>query len=300
MANACSGDTWQFDWSDVQASAYHLQVFSPSGSTVLDVADIPASIYTWDQPPRVEEPDRRGWRWRVQAQAGGSWRDWSTEVSFDVDPLSPRLLTPPAGTVMDNGGRDGGDGIAWDFQWSECRGADRYHLFVIGPSASIPVVDDDRLTATTYEHRKLAWIAPGNALGWTWRLRARIDGEWREWGAAQAFDAEPVDADCGTLPPPQQIAPPDGAVFGHFPRTTVLEWAPVPQAASYSIDRDICQNPACIEGQTSPTQPVTNLTSTSYTFNWVGAQPGRWRVWAVNGSGLPGEKSGWREFRFTQ
>jgi len=39
--------------------------------------------------------------------------------------------------------------------------------------------------------------------------------------------------------------------------------------------------------------------STTYTFNFVGAQPGRWRVWAVNGSGMPGSKSGWREFRFT-
>ena len=300
VANACSGDSWQFDWSDVQASAYHVQVFSPSGSPVLDVSDIAASIYTWDQAPTVNESDRRGWRWRVQALVGGSWRDWTTEVSFDVDPLSPRLLAPPAGALMDNGCRSGADGIAWDFQWSECRGADRYHLFVIGASASIPVVDDDRVSTTSYESRRRAWIAPGNDQGWNWRLRARIDGNWRDWSASQVFDVEPVDADCAALPPPQQIAPPDGAVFDHFPRTTTLEWALVPQAASYSLDLESCQNPSCLEGQTNAYPPVIGLTSASYTFNFVGAQPGRWRVWAVNASGAPGSKGGWREFRFTR
>jgi hypothetical protein len=47
-------------------------------------------------------------------------------------------------------------------------------------------------------------------------------------------------------------------------------------------------------------RPSCRLESTSYTFNFVGAQPGRGRVWAVNGSGMPGAKSGWRQFGFTQ
>jgi hypothetical protein len=55
----------------VQASLYHLQVFSPSGATALDVAHVPASIYTWSQPPTVEEAQRRGWTWRTRAHIGG-------------------------------------------------------------------------------------------------------------------------------------------------------------------------------------------------------------------------------------
>jgi hypothetical protein len=31
---------------------------------------------------------------------------------------------------------------------------------------------------------------------------------------------------------------------------------------------------------------ATNLRTTSYTFDFVGAQKGRWRVWAVDGHGL--------------
>lgn len=276
---------------------YHLQVFSPTGSTVLDVSDISASIYTWNQPPIVEDALRRGWKWRVQAQVGGTWSDWTSEISFDVDPLSPRLLAPQSGANIDNGCQGGADEIAWDFQWTSCRGADRYHLFVIGSRATIPVVDNDRLSAASYEHRSRGFIAPGNDRDWMWRVRARIAGEWKDWSPTRTFDVEMIDTDCAVLPAPQQLAPPDGAVFDLFPRTTTLQWSPVAQAASYSVDLQVCQNPRCVEG---PFSTVRGLTATTYTFNFVGAQPGRWRVAAVNGIGVAGPPSGWREFRYTR
>ena len=299
LANLCSGDSWQFDWSDVQASAYHLQVFSPSGATVLDLADVAASLYTWTAPPLVADADRRGWKWRVQANVGGAWRDWSREVAFEVDPPSPRLILPAAGAIADNGCRAGDDGIAWDFEWSACRGAERYHLFVIGPSATIPVVDDDRLGGTTYAHRARAFVAGANAQGWTWRVQARADGEWLDWSAPATFSVEPPDTDCAALAAPELLAPPDGAVFGHFPRAVTLEWAALPNAASYTVEIETCQNPACVEGATNANRPVSGVTGTSYSFNFVGAQPGRWRVFAVNGAGTPGSRSAWRHFRFT-
>ena len=44
----------------------------------------------------------------------------------------------------------------------------------------------------------------------------------------------------------------------------------------------------------------SRLNNTNYTFVFVGAQPGRWRVWAVDAAGRPGRKSPWWEFRFTR
>lgn len=105
------------------------------------------------------------------------------------------------------------------------------------------------------------------------------------------------------LPAPQQISPPHNTTFEHYPRTTTLAWKPVPGAAGYTVEVDCyhcCQaNKWCADlGRTWKLVP--NLTSTSYTFDFVGAQPGRWRVWAVGPGGQEGQKSGWWEFRYTK
>jgi len=44
---------------------------------------------------------------------------------------------------------------------------------------------------------------------------------------------------------------------------------------------------------------TTTVTGTSYTFDWVGAQSGRWRITAISNSGAMGVPSGFRTFRYT-
>jgi hypothetical protein len=39
---------------------------------------------------------------------------------------------------------------------------------------------------------------------------------------------------------------------------------------------------------------------TEFTFDFVGAQPGRWRVFPVNAAGQRGMPSEWRTFRYTR
>jgi hypothetical protein len=48
------------------------------------------------------------------------------------------------------------------------------------------------------------------------------------------------------------------------------------------------------------TPPPKETTSTEYQFDFVGAQPGRWRVSAVDDSGREGPKSDWWTFRYTK
>jgi hypothetical protein len=105
------------------------------------------------------------------------------------------------------------------------------------------------------------------------------------------------------LPAPKQLSPDDRQVFDMYPRRTRLEWNPVDGAASYALEIDVCEslkrNPQCINPQPlhNPTSPPTfNITTTSYEFMFVGAQWGRWRVWAVDQEGREGFKSEWRTF----
>lgn len=106
-----------------------------------------------------------------------------------------------------------------------------------------------------------------------------------------------------SLATPKQLTPPDGKVINRFPRTTTLRWEEVSGAASYTVEIDCFQcckpNAWCTDvGQTYKVVP--NLEDTSYTFDFVGAQPGRWRVWAVGANGQESPKSGWWEFRYTR
>jgi hypothetical protein len=101
---------------------------------------------------------------------------------------------------------------------------------------------------------------------------------------------------------PVQVSPPNGSVFSNYPRTTTLKWQSVPGAATYTVEVDCfqcCQaNAWCTDvGRTYQITP--RITGQSFTFDFVGAQPGRWRVWAVSSNGTQGPKSGWWGFRYT-
>jgi hypothetical protein len=108
------------------------------------------------------------------------------------------------------------------------------------------------------------------------------------------------------LPAPVQLSPLDNEVFDYFPRNTKLSWNPVAEAVSYGVEVESCWNllPAarsrlpddreCINP--SPYDEKFALNDTTYEFFFKGAQPGRWRVWAIDKDHRPGFKSAWRRF----
>jgi hypothetical protein len=103
------------------------------------------------------------------------------------------------------------------------------------------------------------------------------------------------------LPAPIQTSPADRMELSEaWPnRATTLEWQAVEGAAFYKVEVDYCYGldkslRECVNPQ--PNQLPTIVQGTSYQFRFVGAQPGRWRVWAVDRKGKEGFKSPWRTF----
>jgi hypothetical protein len=100
---------------------------------------------------------------------------------------------------------------------------------------------------------------------------------------------------------PTQLSPGNGSIFDHYPRTTTLEWEAVLGAMSYTVEID-CYH--CYEidqwctdiGETWKIQ--SDIQTTSYAFNYVNTEPGRWRVWAVNANGQESVKSSWWYFEY--
>ncbi len=101
------------------------------------------------------------------------------------------------------------------------------------------------------------------------------------------------------LPAPVQLSPANGTIFNNYPRTTTLQWQAVSGAVSYSVEVDYYSpgDTTCTSG--ALLKNPTGLTTTSYTFDFVGAQPGCWKVWAVDSGGQAGTVSDWWLFTYT-
>lgn len=150
------------------------------------------------------------------------------------------------------------------------------------------------------------WVGPGGAAAPATVVRVDSGGT-KELAVRMQEAAQSVYApEVPELAAPLAVLPVEGAEFAlPFPRETRVEWSPVPGAASYTVEVEFCQPggaggrecvmPRPLEGRR--VQPQAGIEGTSYTmFAFPGAQPGRWRVWAVDAAGRPGAKSPWSNF----
>jgi hypothetical protein len=103
-----------------------------------------------------------------------------------------------------------------------------------------------------------------------------------------------------SLKAPQQISPPDGTTLNIFPRTTILQWSSVAGAIRYTVEVDgyDLSRRTWFSDMGFSTR-IFETKETTYTFDWIGAQPGRWRVWAVDEIG-EGPKTDWWQFHYLQ
>ncbi len=128
---------------------------------------------------------------------------------------------------------------------------------------------------------------------------ALLSGCARKQPVAKA-PAPPTPPPIVQLAPPTLLSPPPDAAYHAYPRTLSLQWAPVQGAARYGVEVD-CYG-CCASHQfcrdVGRAFVVTSSAQTGYTFDFVGDQPGRWRVWAIAPDGTAGPTSEWRLFTF--
>ncbi len=121
---------------------------------------------------------------------------------------------------------------------------------------------------------------------------------------AMVADASFIQVTAPALPAPVQLSPPTGSVFSNFPRNTKLTWKAVPGATRYLLQIQTCNYYGCTAnpvGENSDLLPYSViLDSTTYSFQFVGAQPGRWRVMALRSDGGLSQFSPWWGFTYTQ
>jgi uncharacterized protein (TIGR02145 family) len=129
----------------------------------------------------------------------------------------PLLISPENNAELDNSctlnGSDISDNISWFFDWNDCAGATRYNLYVIGRDAIIPAIDIETQSSEYSSFSTGSYIGDLNGdvhrIGWRWRVRAFVNGEWGEWSNERTFDVEPLNTDCQT----ETVTDIDGNVY---------------------------------------------------------------------------------------
>ena len=148
-----------------------------------------------------------------------------------------------------------------------------------------------------YEKSGPISVAPGARIELVCLLRRKPE-------AANRAMTEAEKVPLVNLPAPVQLSPADRIELDYYPRHTKLEWQPVEGADSYAVEVDFCDGRDRDRRECVDPKPLTmgtnlgpvKIAGTSYEFNFVGAQPGRWRAWAIDKNGVEGFKSPWRVF----
>jgi hypothetical protein len=99
---------------------------------------------------------------------------------------------------------------------------------------------------------------------------------------------------------PTLTNPANNEIFGHYPRTLTLSRKMVPAAAGYKLEMAYCLADK-VTCWNYPPITISDPLKSDYTFDFVGAQPGKWRVTTLGGPLYrDSSASAWRWFSFTQ
>ena len=83
------------------------------------------------------------------------------------------------------------------FRLSSEQNATYYQIYVIGPTASIPLIDEIVTSSSYHFSYPGGYIPDENRFDWTWWVRAGNDyGDWSYWSEGRNFDVEPLNTDC--------------------------------------------------------------------------------------------------------
>ena len=114
---------------------------------------------------------------------------------------------------------------------------------------------------------------------------------------AAAHDADTSEP--FSLRQPVQRFPADGAIFQFYPRILDLTWDPVLSAVRYRVEAQFGNGPNR-DSQTWTSMWIRDAAENRLRMSFVGAQWGRWRVWAINANGEESSSSDWSFFYFTR
>jgi len=148
-------------------------------------------------------------------------------------------------------------------------------------------------------------VAPdGNNASYTFDFVGDQQGRWR----VSAFNGSIYSAPASwrtfsyitraQMATPTLTSPASNQAFYHWPRTTTVAWKMAPAATGYVVEIMYCLFDRVTCWPYAPVA-ITDPEHAYYTFEFVGSQPGKWRVTTRGGpTYLDSAPSAWRWFSF--
>jgi methionine-rich copper-binding protein CopC len=104
------------------------------------------------------------------------------------------------------------------------------------------------------------------------------------------------------LPAPTLISPENGAQINDYPRNITLTWSAVPGARKYLVEIMACSstNPENCFSHPMLEKNTRESLKNSYSFEFIGMQPGKWRVFPMTADNQMGTPSEWWTFTCTK
>jgi hypothetical protein len=221
-------------------------------------------------------------------------KDVNKQNSTASNVEAPVLVAPADKAVLKNFPRE------TEFKWKAVPGAKEYEVKVEFNDGQWKVLKNEKVAGLS-----VTATFPGDNPG-RWHVRAVLEnGTFTRWSnrtfsyntssTGAANDKKPkgkpvADQNLGI---PQLLGPADGTTFSVTPRKTKFDWSTVEGANAYEIQVEYKA------GSEWKLLKGVNQKGTSFTTDFVGAQPGRWRVCAI-AEGKKGPFSKWCMFSYTK
>lgn len=120
----------------------------------------------------------------------------SAAVDDVVQVCVPNQVLPEDGSEMDNGCTNQDNGISWEFDWDDCPGAEMYSIHIDHSSLETPFDRDLPVSAFSLLEDRV--LPEEQRIGWTWKVRAMVNGIWGNYTPDRTFDVERLNTDCVT------------------------------------------------------------------------------------------------------
>jgi len=207
---------------------------------------------------------------------------------------APVIIAPAEKAVLTNFPRE------TKFEWKAVPGAKLYEIEVEINNGKWDMLKNEKVTGLAFR-----MDLPGDN-PYRWRVRAELgNGTFTKWSAREfSYNTSKQGNKTGQNQPPkgnnemqlkapELLGPAEGTVFSTTPRKTKLDWSAVEGAVQYEVQVEYKA------GNDWKVLRNVKQDGTSFTFDFVGAQPGRWRVCAVHGE-KKGPYSKWSSFSYTK